>query len=176
MEHAAAFELDNRLAVGVIGGDRLQGQVYSFDAATGTLILRRPAHENTNTSDHVTMINVAHITDVKVQEEAKGEIGDVNPVTERDLERREQKAKIAAAKAFQSINSAASPEAQQMFDMLSKTLPCEWDGDCIVVMQQARVSPPYNEGAVVNIGGQTDDAAISRIRRMVADFSQKVAA
>uniref|UniRef100_A0A7R9U9J2 AD domain-containing protein n=1 Tax=Pinguiococcus pyrenoidosus TaxID=172671 RepID=A0A7R9U9J2_9STRA len=174
MEAAHDFVLGSRVSVALGDSETIQGEVFSVDALSGTLILRRPAHENTNTSHYVSLVNMARISSVEVLEEGSGELREVSAPSEKDLERKEVKAREAAEKAFRSINFSVSPAGQQMFDMLSKTLPCEWDGESIVVMQQARVNPPYSQRSVVQMEG--DQIAMERICRMVADFSKKLAA
>eukprot|EP00968_Pinguiococcus_pyrenoidosus_P006148 scaffold407_cov251-Pinguiococcus_pyrenoidosus.AAC.37 len=64
---------------------------------------------------------MARISSVEVLEEGSGELREVSAPSEKDLERKEVKAREAAEKAFRSINFSVSPAGQQMFDMLSKT-------------------------------------------------------
>lgn len=61
-----------------------------------------------------------------------------------------------------------TPEAQSLFDALSKTLPVRWDKTTIVVMNDVRVSSPYHPESV---SGGTP-AANERVRKVV-EFEKK---
>lgn len=37
-----------------------------------------------------------------------------------------------------------SAGAQAIFDMIDKTLPCEWADKVIVILKTVRLAPPYN--------------------------------
>ncbi|KAL3835539.1 hypothetical protein ACJIZ3_010275 [Penstemon smallii] len=66
------------------------------------------------------------------------------------------------------IGVGVTPEAQSIFDALSKTLPVRWDKATIVVMNEVRVSSPYLPESVR--GGTP--AANERVRK-VLEFEKK---
>lgn len=45
---------------------------------------------------------------------------------------------------FTHIGVGVTPEGQAVFDVLAKTLPCEWEGNVIVVFGTVRLGPPYD--------------------------------
>ncbi|KAG0002773.1 hypothetical protein BGZ65_002337 [Modicella reniformis] len=59
------------------------------------------------------------------------------------LQQREQQAVKEAQVAAARIGVGVSSLGQDIFDALSKTLPCRWAGDSIVVMDEVIISPPY---------------------------------
>lgn len=123
------------------------------------------------------MLNAGCVKDVEVTKAADiAELKDVSAVSPADLSRREAKAQEASRRALLSINPRVSPEAQQIFDLLSKTMPCEWDNDSIVVIEQVRVDPPYTRGSIsiVNREEKEDAYAFDRICRMVDEFKRQV--
>ncbi|EMS61608.1 hypothetical protein TRIUR3_24873 [Triticum urartu] len=66
------------------------------------------------------------------------------------------------------IGVGVTPEAQRLFDALSKTLPVHWDKTDIVVMKEVRVCSPY---LPENVSGGTS-AANERVKK-VLDFERK---
>jgi hypothetical protein len=59
------------------------------------------------------------------------------------LQTRERNAVRAFEENLTRIGVGVSAEAQAIFDTLAKTLPCRWENDVIVVMEEVRISPPY---------------------------------
>eukprot|EP00762_Andalucia_godoyi_P002712 ANDGO_03275.mRNA.1 Protein LSM12 len=69
------------------------------------------------------------------------------------------------------LGNGVSAEAQLIFDFVSKTLECKWDGDSILVMDEVRVRPPYTpESATAADNGPLAD----RVSRMVKLARQKL--
>ncbi|KAF9316968.1 hypothetical protein BG003_001350 [Podila horticola] len=59
------------------------------------------------------------------------------------IQQREQQAIREAQVAAARIGVGVSSSAQDIFDALSKTLPCRWAKDSIVVMDEVIIAPPY---------------------------------
>ncbi|KAF9109085.1 hypothetical protein BGX27_008026, partial [Mortierella sp. AM989] len=59
------------------------------------------------------------------------------------IQQREQQAVREAHAAAARIGVGVSTIAQDIFDALSKTLPCRWSKDSIVVMDEVIISAPY---------------------------------
>ncbi|KAG0089498.1 hypothetical protein BGZ92_004691 [Podila epicladia] len=59
------------------------------------------------------------------------------------IQQREQQAIRDAQVAAARIGVGVSSSAQDIFDALSKTLPCRWAKDSIVVMDEVIIAPPY---------------------------------
>ncbi|CAO2841816.1 unnamed protein product [Amaranthus hypochondriacus] len=79
------------------------------------------------------------------------------------LQAREEAAIRQAEVEAERIGVGVTTEAQSIFDALSKTLPVHWDKTVIVVMDQVRVSSPYNPESVT--GGTP--AANDRVRKVL---------
>ncbi|KAG0313054.1 hypothetical protein BGZ99_009101 [Dissophora globulifera] len=67
----------------------------------------------------------------------------VGPVQLDKLQQREQQAIREAQVAAARIGVGVSSIGQDIFDALSKTLPCRWAKDSIVVMDEVLIAPPY---------------------------------
>ncbi|KAK3814991.1 MAG: anticodon-binding domain-containing protein [Benniella sp.] len=59
------------------------------------------------------------------------------------IQQREQQVVREAQVAAARIGVGVSTTGQDIFDALSKTLPCRWAKDSIVVMDEVIISPPY---------------------------------
>lgn len=84
------------------------------------------------------------------------------------LRAREDTAIRQAEMEAERIGVGVTPEAQNIYDALSKTLPVRWDKTVIVVMNEVRVSAPYLPQSV---SGGTP-AANDRVRK-VLEFERK---
>jgi len=76
---------------------------------------------------------------------------------------REEAALRQAEIEAERIGVGVTPEAQSIFDALSKTLPVQWDKTDIVVMKEVRVRSPY---LPENVSGGTA-AANERVKKVV---------
>uniref|UniRef100_A0A7I4FCC5 AD domain-containing protein n=1 Tax=Physcomitrium patens TaxID=3218 RepID=A0A7I4FCC5_PHYPA len=82
----------------------------------------------------------------------------------KSLRDREEAAIKQAEAEAERIGVGVSTEAQDIFDALSKTLPCRWDKTTILVMNDVFVKHPYIPESV--IGGAP--AANERVRKVVS--------
>lgn len=80
----------------------------------------------------------------------------------------EQHAMAQAADLRRLIGKGVTEEAQDLFDVLHKTLPCAWDGQTIIVgvvgQNEVIVTPPYTpESASGN-----DPKSLQHVRKVVS--------
>lgn len=104
--------------------------VFQADGST-------PYHKN------FVIVKESHVAGVgNVQEPTPGEDGEkeILPVvdTERTKLREERMIRTALAEAAK-IGDGVSDEAQMIFNALSKTLPCRWNGKKIVILEEVRM-------------------------------------
>ncbi|KAF9337285.1 hypothetical protein BG006_005496 [Podila minutissima] len=82
------------------------------------------------------------------------------------IQQREQQAIREAQVAAARIGVGVSSSAQDIFDALSKTLPCRWAKDSIVVMDEVIIAPPYEpENCKANASASY---TLARVKKVVS--------
>lgn len=146
-------------------GESIEGTVFALEPQAELLVLQekssaipvagRPRH-------NIRLLNVGSITDVQVV--GRVDLDDKLPyVNVAKVKQREEKAITRAREAAARIGVSVTPEAQKIFDALSKTLPCVWRGEQILVMNEVLIVPPYK---VESCSGE-NASTLARIRVVV---------
>ncbi|OQR90231.1 hypothetical protein THRCLA_22568 [Thraustotheca clavata] len=112
----------------------IEGSVFTLDPVSGFLVLEGQNNTLLLHSDVVTRID-------PMAAPASG--NESVRVSEEELRKLEQRTRLQAEKAIASIGKNVSPMGQALFDALSKTMPCEWRGQSIQVMNEVVIDPPY---------------------------------
>ncbi|GAM23220.1 hypothetical protein SAMD00019534_063950 [Acytostelium subglobosum LB1] len=85
--------------------------------------------------------------------------------------KRLEKAIEDARKQASKINTGVTPEAQEIFFMLSKAImPCEWQGKTIVAMNEVKITSPYT---VDNCVGGTA-GTLERVKSVLDGIRKKL--
>ncbi|XP_047957779.1 uncharacterized protein LOC125203472 isoform X2 [Salvia hispanica] len=147
------FAIGCLLSIKTTLGEEFQSQVISFDRPSNLLILhilaRDPIYLFIWQGEDPLDVNKCFL--------------DLNT-----LQSKEESAIRQAEAEAERIGVGVTPQAQSLFDALSKTLPVRWDKSTIVVMNEVRVSSPYLPESV---SGGTP-AANERVRKVV-EFEKK---
>ena len=87
----------------------------------------------------------------------------------------EQPAMAQAADLRRMIGKGVTAEAQDLFDVLAKTLPCDWHGQTIVVgvvgQNEVIVTPPYTPEAAKG----NDAKSLAHVRKVLTGERAKFA-
>jgi protein LSM12 len=149
-------KVGTRVRVTTAVNEVFEGVVYTVDPRSDMIVLRVPAaageqrKKGKATQCQMRMVNRIQITGIETLAENAIEDADdildiktIRMVTDEELDKKEQRAFRDAAKAMAQINKNATPEGQATFDVLAKTMECEWHGESIIVLEQVCIDPPY---------------------------------
>ena len=90
----------------------------------------------------------------------------IRPIDMDKVRHRESQAIKSATANQLRMGVGVSDYAQLTFDLLSKTLPCRWKKEKIIVMDEVLVSAPYG---IEDIHGK-DSISVNRVRKVVSDL------
>ncbi|KAK4519611.1 Sodium- and chloride-dependent GABA transporter 1 [Mucor velutinosus] len=165
--------------------EQVEGLVYTYDRTTNCLVIDYSNTSNTNTTTQQAgrnlsfrIIKISHIKEIislgeGISSSNKKDYLPVNQVQVDRLKSRESE----ALKGFQSqvskIGVGVTKEGQDIFNALSKTLPCRWSKDTIVVMDEILITPPYGvENCKANA---TSSALLARVKKVLEGERKRLA-
>eukprot|EP01087_Luapelamoeba_hula_P017676 TRINITY_DN5594_c0_g1_i4.p1 TRINITY_DN5594_c0_g1~~TRINITY_DN5594_c0_g1_i4.p1 ORF type:complete len:203 (-),score=47.29 TRINITY_DN5594_c0_g1_i4:226-834(-) len=195
-EGGEAWAVGTRLRLQTLSSDSvIEGEVYSHDTATGVLVLQVWPGSTTHTSSTHTsttsphdlnpitqnkksyrILNVAHLRNVHSASSTNtpstpSTLRPVRPIDVQRIGAKEAQALAEAQRDVERIGIGVGSAAQRIFNALSKTLPCKWDKDTIVVFDDLRINPPYRVEDVRG-GPKTIDRELNRVKQVVPCISQ----
>lgn len=149
------------------GGDDVEGELYAYDPASATLALSVPTEPGSSLK-HWVIARGEHVRSVEVVEGASAAPADADELvlaSKEAINKREKKAIEKAIDDARHVNTDVTNQVQNIFNALRKTMPCEWKGADIVVMDLVTIrGPQYTlescEGA--------DESSLSRVRKVVS--------
>ncbi|CAG8616826.1 10254_t:CDS:2 [Cetraspora pellucida] len=73
--------------------------------------------------------------------------------------------------ALAKIGVGVTQEAQDIFDAMSKTLPCRWHKESIIVLDEVIINPPYDiENCKANLGSTELLARVRKVKERKEDW------
>mmetsp|Transcript_6662 Transcript_6662/g.19898 ORF Transcript_6662/g.19898 Transcript_6662/m.19898 type:complete len:175 (+) Transcript_6662:369-893(+) len=162
-DDASSFPIGASVSGTTASGDPFGGVVYSYDPRLHLCVLRAPG--DIQNSHHV---HVVRTKGAKVMHRVDA-TGDAARITEETLpaidrgrqERRFEASVKAAQFVADNIGENVTEQAQEIFDALARTLPCRWNDQVIVVLDEISIAPPYTDPT----GG--DDGFRERIKNVL---------
>ncbi|KAL6633566.1 hypothetical protein ACP70R_026237 [Stipagrostis hirtigluma subsp. patula] len=162
-------------------GDEFEGQIVAFDRPNNLLVIHILPKSMLSLSQegvgriekgdrrNVRVLKANYIQEFSVVGKGDDPLDPAGCVLDlAAIHAREEAALRQAEIEAERIGVGVTPEAQSIFDALSKTLPVQWDKTDIVVMKEVRVRSPY---LPENVTGGTA-AANERVKKVV-DFERK---
>ncbi|PNT69651.1 protein LSM12 homolog [Brachypodium distachyon] len=151
-------------------GEEFEGQIVSFDRPTNLLVIQEGVgRAERGERRNVRVLKANYIQEFSVVGKFDDPLDPAGCVLDlAAIHAREEAAIRQAEIEAERIGVGVTPEAQRLFDALSKTLPVHWDKTEIVVMKEVRVCSPY---LPENVSGGTS-AANERVKK-VLDFERK---
>ena len=147
----------------------IEAILYAFDPKINTIVLQTPSDKPLlpHHSPHYNflILNAQQVKEFKVLSPTATPlpIKPVNSLNMDKLQVRERNALRSLEKSLSSIGIGVSKEAQEIFNALSRTYPCRWDKQNIVVMDEVTITPPYTPA---NCSGPPN-GAIDRLKVVV---------
>ncbi|KAI8646962.1 anticodon-binding domain-containing protein [Parasitella parasitica] len=133
--------------------EEIEGLVYTYDRTTNCIAIdSSPQTPSTSTAAAAgrnlsfRIIKISHIKEIISLGDGISNKKDYLPVNRVQVDRLKVR-ESEALKGFQSqvskIGVGVTKEGQDIFNALSKTLPCRWSKETIVVMDEILITPPY---------------------------------
>ncbi|KAJ2063745.1 hypothetical protein GGI17_001531 [Coemansia sp. S146] len=160
-----------RIRITLTSGSDIEGLVYTYDVYSGVVALisaltsddlpdlqniagASPSVGGGRQRAQIHLVKAANIKAVEVlaaqteaangEKEEKFAMPEVRAVDTSVAEARKQRALIQAQERAQRIGVGVSDKAQSIFEALSRTLPCRWSRDSIIVLDEVSIEPPYS--------------------------------
>ncbi|KAG0163760.1 hypothetical protein DFQ28_011205 [Apophysomyces sp. BC1034] len=160
--------IGRRIKVKTAVNEDVEGIIYAYD---------RVRQERKGISFRV--IKLSHIKEIlsvtseDVQEEPLTNVLPVSHVYLDQLRAREADTLKSLRQQMAKMGVGVTKEAQEIFDALSKTLPCRWSNETIVVLDEVLIPPPYDvEGCKANA---SSSASLARVRKVLEGERRRLA-
>ncbi|KAK4528640.1 hypothetical protein GAYE_SCF62G6585 [Galdieria yellowstonensis] len=152
-------------------GKEYRGVVYTYDADANCVVLVKPSKDAPKSD--LRILKASLIKNIQVLGKADGVDHlpqQLPPLNLEALKVREEQALQKARKDLSRIGVGVSQQAQEIFDALCKTLPCQWEGDTIVIFDSVKLKKPYG---VQDLEG-TEVEAVNRVKVVLENELQKL--
>lgn len=152
--------------------EEVEGEIFALDTNTNCLVLVQPG--STPFHNTLRLLKLNFLKAVVSSEPPSNPPSTQLPYV--DMQRcrdREEKAIRAAEMEANKIGVGVTRQAQQIFDALCKTLPCRWDGQRIVVLDEIDISPPYSPQDCRSRHPE-DTTAMARVKKVLTAERQRL--
>lgn len=145
-------------------GEDITGELFSYDKVTNCVVIQEKAD-----GKKAGCVRILKANFIKEVVEAKERPSDVEmdmklpPIDVARCQAREAAALKTAEEEAKKIGVGVSEVAQDIFDALSKTLPCKWNDKVIVVMDEVRIENPYTVEACQG----SNSTMVNRVRKVL---------
>ncbi|KAJ1731479.1 hypothetical protein LPJ61_002511 [Coemansia biformis] len=129
----------------LVDGSTVKGTLYAYDVYSGVAAVVAKPEGAAGSKMQVSLVKAANIVSVQVVEAQAEDVRlpEVRPVEPAAIEARKQRELGLARERAARIGVGVSDKAQSIFEALSKTMPCRWDQDKIIVLDEVLIEPPY---------------------------------
>ncbi|KAJ2368550.1 hypothetical protein IW150_005381, partial [Coemansia sp. RSA 2607] len=160
--------VDTQIRVTLVNDQVVEGVLFTYDVYSGVLALiseedpkagasqQQPQQSQSNGSPSINnghqqslaarvhLIKAGNVKDVQVTSRSSSiVIPEIGPVAVSTMEARKQRSLAQAQERASRIGVGVTDDAQSIFEALSRTLPCRWDQNKIVVLDEVVIDSPY---------------------------------
>eukprot|EP01119_Soliformovum_irregulare_P008477 TRINITY_DN21591_c0_g1_i1.p1 TRINITY_DN21591_c0_g1~~TRINITY_DN21591_c0_g1_i1.p1 ORF type:complete len:183 (-),score=30.51 TRINITY_DN21591_c0_g1_i1:177-725(-) len=146
----------------------VEGEVFSIDHQTDTIILTQQTNQQSIIKKDYRILKISSIGGIETLNKADESLTasmlvPLPPVNINRIRMNEEKAVRQLREEQSRIGVGVSSEAQAIFNSLSKTLPCRWRGEDIIVFDEIVIKSPYS--ASTCSGG--DPMMLDRVKKVL---------
>eukprot|EP00747_Dinoflagellata_sp_TGD_P164464 gnl/TRDRNA2_/TRDRNA2_184442_c0_seq1.p1 gnl/TRDRNA2_/TRDRNA2_184442_c0~~gnl/TRDRNA2_/TRDRNA2_184442_c0_seq1.p1 ORF type:complete len:213 (+),score=44.16 gnl/TRDRNA2_/TRDRNA2_184442_c0_seq1:65-640(+) len=143
-------------------GEEIEGELFCCDITGSNSVILCQRLDNGNVNYKWTKANI--IREVTALGAPSNSDEPLPNVDLRFIEDRAKKLEEAAFESAKRFGVGVTEHAQEVFDVLSKTMECQWDGEDIKVYGQVKVSKPYDPNR--NISGGNEQM-VDRVKKVL---------
>eukprot|EP01118_Nematostelium_gracile_P003693 TRINITY_DN14281_c0_g1_i1.p1 TRINITY_DN14281_c0_g1~~TRINITY_DN14281_c0_g1_i1.p1 ORF type:complete len:175 (-),score=28.12 TRINITY_DN14281_c0_g1_i1:123-647(-) len=143
-------------------GEEIEGEIFSYDTTTSCLVLVETQIHSTLKKNY-RIFKTNFMKSIEYLGRSSMVVEDLPPVQISKIRSKEASTIRSLREEAQRIGVGVTKEAQEIFNSLSKTLPCRWKEDVIVVFDEIQIRPPYN---ATNCSGG-DQNMLERVKKVL---------
>ncbi|EME28914.1 Protein LSM12 [Galdieria sulphuraria] len=151
-------------------GKEYRGIVYTYDADANCVVLARKSQDSLKSDLRILKASLVKNINVLGRSNVDQLPQQLSPLNLEALKMREEQALQKARKDLARTGVGVSQQAQEIFDALCKTLPCQWEEDSIVIFENIKLKKPYR---VEDLEG-SEIEAVNRVKVVLENELQKL--
>jgi small nuclear ribonucleoprotein (snRNP)-like protein len=160
--------------------ETIEGQLYAYDPQMDMLVLYESGDQHESSKRKTfRIVNIKHCRSISIasHKQASSKRNSAVPFSSAtqlpgvNLDKLREREANALIERRQKLGTGVSHVAQQIFDSLSKTLPCKWNGNEILVLESIKIAPPYTLDSVTG----TDSSSCERVKKVLKGELDKLA-
>ncbi|KAI7902996.1 anticodon-binding domain-containing protein [Cokeromyces recurvatus] len=159
--------------------EEVEGLIYTCDRITNCIVIDC-SHKDNKTSNrkncNFRIIKISHIKEILFLTATTNGVKDYMPINQIYIDRlkqRESEVMKGVKNEVSKIGIGVTKEGQDIFNALSKTLPCRWSKDTIIVMDEILITPPY--GVNDCKANASSSALLARIKKVLEGERKRLA-
>jgi len=145
-------------------GEDIEGEIFSFDNNTNCVVLIEHQKHSTLKKNY-RLLKTSFVKEIQYL--GKGQEIDLEleppPINVGKIRQKEATTLRNLREEANRIGVGVSPEAQEIFNALAKTLPCRWIKESILVFDEVIIDPPYEFCR----GGTGTAVTVDRVKKVL---------
>mmetsp|Transcript_30777 Transcript_30777/g.56019 ORF Transcript_30777/g.56019 Transcript_30777/m.56019 type:complete len:176 (-) Transcript_30777:250-777(-) len=159
------YSIGSHISIQTKLGEAFKGTIFLYDKPSNLLVLKE---EGSHSGVHnIRFLRENAISKVVAISAPEGTVNlDLPSLSHQRVESRMKDALRKAESLANQINDSVSQEAQAIFESLSKTMPCRWEGQSIVVLDTLWIDFPYS---ISSYRECSDTELVNRVSKMLTN-------